>query len=107
MNDQDLKKIFVVHKVDIPDHGFSERVTSQLPERRNILPQVVMAVFVMIGLTLTFSMLGITPLLEQLGSLITSISHMQMPSLVSVVSYLGVLALLGIIGYSVAQADVG
>ena len=41
MNDQDFKKIFVAHKVDVPDNGFSKRVTQQLPERKNILPQMI------------------------------------------------------------------
>ena len=107
MDDQDLKKIFSEHKVDVTDDGFSERIMAQLPERKNILPQIVMVVFVLMGLALTLAIQDIQPLLEQIGNLITSISHLQIPSLVSVVTYFGILALLGIIGYSVAQADVG
>ena len=107
MNDQDLKKIFVSHKADIPDEGFSERVIRQLPERKSMLPQVVMVVFVMIGLTLTFAIQGVTPLLEQINSLITSISHLQAPSPSSVIAYICSLAIIGTIGYSVAYADVG
>ena len=105
MNDQDLKKIFAAHKTDISDDGFSERINKQLPERRNILPQVVMVIFVLIGLTLTIVIQGITPMLEQISNLITSISHLQIPSLASVFTYFSFLALLGIIGFSVAQAD--
>ncbi len=105
--DQDLKKIFTAHRVDVADDGFTERVIRQLPERKSILPQIVMVVFVVIGLTLTLAIQGVTPLLDQINSLMNSISHMQVPSVSSVVTYVGALALLGIIGYSVAQADAG
>ena len=107
MTDQDLKKIFIAHRVDVPDDGFSERVTGRLPERKSILPQVVMVVFVMIGLALTIAIQGVTSLPEQINSLITSISHLQAPSPTSVITYISVLALTGIIGFSVAQADAG
>jgi len=63
MNDTDLRKIVIAHKFDIPDEGFSERIVRQLPERKSMLPQLVMAVFIMIGLALTFTILGVTPLL--------------------------------------------
>ena len=105
MNHTDLRKIVAAHKVDIPDEGFSERIIRQLPERKSILPQLVMAVFVMIGLALTFAIQGDTLLLEQINSLIMSISHLQAPSPSSVISYLGVLTWVGIIGYSMEQAD--
>jgi protein-S-isoprenylcysteine O-methyltransferase Ste14 len=107
MNDLDFKKIFVAHRVDVSDEGFSERVIRQLPERKSIVPQAVMVVFVMIGLTLTFAIQGVTPLLEQINSLITSISHLQAPSPSAVITYICSLAIIGIIGYSVARADAG
>ena len=106
MDDRDLKKIFSEHKVDVPNDGFSKHIITQLPERRNMLPQIVMAAFILMGLALTLAIQDIQPLIEQIDYLVTSISHLQIPSLVSVVTYFGILALLGIIGYSVAQADV-
>ena len=103
----DFKKIFTAHKVDVSDEGFSERVIRQLPERKSALPQIVVVVFTMIGLALTFAIQGITPLLNHTSSLITAICHLQAPSPVSVIAYLGVLTLTGIIGYSVIQVDAG
>jgi hypothetical protein len=105
MNDPDFKKIFIAHKVDISDNGFSKRVNRQLPERKNMLPQLVMVAFIMIGFAFVFALKGFTPLIDQIGNLITSISHMQVPSPASIAAYFGVLALLGFIGYSVTQAD--
>ena len=105
MNDQDFKKIFITHKADVPDNGFSERVIRKLPERQSMLPQAVMVVFVMIGLGITFAIQGVTPMLEQVNSLILSISQLQAPSPSAVITYLGVLALTGIIGYSVAWVE--
>ena len=103
--DQDFKKIFTAHRVDIPDEGFSERVIRQLPQRKSILPQVVMAVFVMLGVAFTFAIQGVTPLLEQINSLITSISQLQAPSPSSMIAYICVLTMIGTIGFSVARAD--
>jgi divalent metal cation (Fe/Co/Zn/Cd) transporter len=107
MNDNDFKKLFTTHKADIPDDGFSERVIRRLPERRSVLPQMVMIIFIMIGLILTFAMPGFaTSVIEQISSLATSISHSQVPSASSIAVYLGMLALLGTIGFSVAQVEV-
>ena len=105
MNEQDFKKIFVTHRVDVSDEDFSERIIRQLPERKSMLPLIVMIFFNMVGLALTFAIQGVTPILEQINSLITSINHLQVPSLSSVITYIGVLSLSGIIGYSVYQAD--
>jgi len=105
MDDQDFKKIFTTHKSDISDDGFSKRLIEQLPERKSILPQAVMIVCIMIGLILTFAMQGFTPLFEQINSLITSISHLQMPSLSSIFTYLGVLIMTGFIGYSIMRTE--
>ena len=107
MNEQDIQKIFEAHRVDIPDEGFSERVIRQLPERQSIFPQMVMVVFIMAGLALTFAIQGVTPLLEQINSLITSISNMQAPSPISVIAYISALGMVGMIGFAVAQADAG
>jgi hypothetical protein len=102
------KTIFEAHKVEFPDDGFSERVIRQLPERKSILPQVVMAAFVMIGLVLTFAVQGgFMPALEQINSLVNSISRMQIPTASAVITYISALAMIGVIGYSVAQADAG
>jgi len=105
MNEQDFKKLFVTHKADIPDNGFSERIVRQLPERTNILPQIVMTVFIAIGLVLTFAIQGITPLLTQIGNLVTSISHLELPSLISVIAYFSVLGLVGIISFATVQVS--
>ena len=107
MNEKDLKKLFTTHKVDIPDDGFSERVIRRLPERRSILPQIIMSGFILIGLILTFMVPGFSTLVfEQINSLITAIIHSQMPSAMAVTTYLVVLALMGTIGFSVVKVDV-
>jgi len=105
MEDQDFKKIFTANKADIPDNGFSERVAKRLPERKSILPQTVVIICIMIGLLLTFAIQGITPMFEQINSLITSISRLQMPSPGSITTYFGVLVMSGIIGYSMVRAE--
>jgi len=105
MNEQDLRKLFAEHKIEIPDKGFSERIIRQLPERRSMLPQIVMTVFILIGLALAYVLQGISPLLEQINSLITSISLQQAPSPIAIISYIGFLSMVGIIGYAVVKAD--
>ena len=107
MNEQDFKKIFTSHKTDICDDGFTERVLWRLPERKSILPQIIMVVFIMIGLALTIAIHGLTFILEQINSLITSMSLLQAPSPIAVLTYLSMLGLIGIIGYSVVQVEAG
>ena len=107
MNDKDFKKIFKAHKFDVSDDGFSKRIVREFPERKSMLPQIVMATFVTIGFVFTFSIQGISPLLEQIISLVTSISQFQIPSPSSIVAYTVVLALTGMIGFAMVQADAG
>jgi hypothetical protein len=103
MNEQDFKKVFKTHKVDIPDDGFSERIFRQLPERKSIMPQIIMVASVVIGLGMVFSIRGFVPIMEQILSLVTSVSRLQMPSSGSIVTYIGLLTMTGTIGYSVMQ----
>jgi len=103
MNEQELKKIFAAHKTDISDDGFSERVVRRLPERANILPQIIMTFFITVGLVITFAVQGIAPLLTQINSLITSISNLQLPSPISVFAYITVLILIGTVGFAAVQ----
>ena len=107
MDEQDLKKTFAAHKIDVPDEGFTERVIRQLPERKSILPQIVMTVFIMIGLALMFAITGITPLLEQINRLTTSISRLQVPPPSAIITYISLISLTGIIGYAITLADTG
>ena len=100
-----MKDLFESHKFDIPDDGFSERIIRRLPERNNMLPQIVMMVFIITGLAITFSLQGVSPLLAQINCLIISIGQLQAPSLTSVIAYLSVLVMIGTIGFSVAHAD--
>jgi hypothetical protein len=100
MNDKDFKKLFLDHKVDIPDDGFSERIRRQLPERKNRLPQLVMILFMMIGFVFLFLVQGITPLFDQIINLTESISQQQAPSAGAVITYCSLLAAIGIVGYS-------
>ena len=107
MNDKHLKKVFIAHKIDVLDEDFSERIIKQLPERKNILPQIVMVTCILIGLTLTFAIQGIFPVLEQINSLVNSITLMRLPSISSIFTYFATLALIGFIAYSAATADAG
>ena len=105
MEDKDFKKIFLANKIDIPDKSFSERVVKGLPERKSILPQIVVMIFTMVGLVLTFAIQGITPIFEQIKDLLNSISRMQAPSPISVIIFLVTMTVVGSICYSIMQAD--
>ena len=105
MNEQDFSKIFEAQKREFPDEGFSERVFRNLPERKSLLPQIVMAAFVMLGLSLLLATRVFDIVLEQVGSLFDSIVQMQVPSASAVIIYLGLLGMVGLIAYSIMQAD--
>ena len=103
MKEQEFEKIFAAHKVDVPDEGFSERITRQLPERKSLLPQIIMATFIVTGFALVFAIQGFVPVIDQIYSLITSISQMQLPSPSSIITYLSILVLTWIISYCAIQ----
>ena len=106
INEQDLKKFFAENKSEISDNGFSARVQHRLPERKSILPQIIMLVCIIAGLSLTISITGFSTIETQLLSLVNSVAHLQIPSAASVMTYLGVLAMLTFIGFAVAEIDV-
>ena len=105
MNDNDFKKVFIEHKVEVPDEGFSKRIIRQLPERKRILPQIVMVVSIIAGFLLTFSIQGVTSLITQINDLITSISNLQAPSPISVLTYFVLLGITGLISYSLVKVE--
>jgi hypothetical protein len=108
MKNEEIKKVFQTNKFEFFDDGFSERVIHRLPKRQSILPQLILPIFIIIGLILTFATPGFAPIvIEQINSLIYSISHSEIPSASSISVYLLLLALLGTIGFSVAKVDVG
>ncbi|MCL2412561.1 MAG: DUF5056 domain-containing protein [Bacteroidales bacterium] len=114
MNDQDLKKLFKNHKIDIPDDGFSERVFRELPEQRSILTslrtlplsQIIMITFITIGFVLVFVLQGFAPIFEQLNQLTTSIPEMDISALPAILITLIIwIFLLGTVGFSVASVS--
>ncbi len=107
MNDQDFSKIFLAHKSEFPDEGFSEHIAKRLPKRRAILPQIIMITFISSGLILMSVLQVFTSVLEQINSFVDSICQMEIPSAIATITYLGILALIGLIGYSVARAEAG
>ena len=91
MNDNDFKKIFVAHKVDVQDDGFSGRVIRKLPEQNSVLPQMVMIISVVVGLALMFATSGFAHFLEQINSLLISVSQLKIPSPNAIIAYISVL----------------
>ena len=105
MDNTDFKKIFVAHKVDVLDEGFSERIIRQLPERKSMLPQTVMVIFIAIGIVIVYIIHGFAPLLEQINNLAISISRYQIPSPSAIITYIYIMLLTVMIGVSVMQTD--
>ena len=107
MNEQDFSKIFLDNKHEFSDDGFSERVVSRLPKRKSMLPQIIMVAFVAIGLVLMFALRAFSLILEQINSLVASISQLQIPSASAIITYFGLLGLIGLTGYAIAHSDAG
>ena len=106
INEQDLKKFFVENKSEISDNGFSKNLQYLLPQRKSVLPQIIMFVCIVAGLSLTIFMTGFSNIETQFFSLIDSVVHLQIPSASSIMTYLGVLAALAFVGFAVAETDV-
>jgi len=103
MNDQDIKKIFKAHSVEFSNEGFSERIAGLLPERKSILPQIIIMTSIVISLGLIIAMQGFSAMAQQFHSLVSAISRMQIPSITSVITYLCIVAMTGVISYSIEK----
>ena len=106
INEQELKHFFKENKLEISDNGFSKHVQHHLPARKSVLPQMVMLICIIAGLSTTIFITGFSTIQTQLLSLINAIAHLQIPSVASVMTYLGVLATLSFIGFAIAETDV-
>jgi len=107
MNDKEFKKIFISHKFDVPNEGFSERVIRQLHERNNLLPHIVMITFVVFSLVFMFALNGFANFFEQINNLLISVSLMQIPLPSTIITCFTAFALTLFIGFSVAKVDAG
>ncbi|MCL1973289.1 MAG: DUF5056 domain-containing protein [Bacteroidetes bacterium] len=107
MHEHDLKKLFDPLKTAIPDQGFSEEVVQRLPKRKNLLPQIVLIVFILLGLILTIGIQGVTNIHEQIVGLSKSIGQMQAPSSIAIITYLGLFLWTVTTGYALTRAVEG
>ena len=105
MKNSDIKKIFLAHRVNFSDDGFSKDVFRRLPERKSMLPQIVVVMFIAFGMAIMFAFQGFVPFLEQIDNLVISVSRFQLPSPSAIITYCSVFVLTVMIGFSVAHAD--
>jgi hypothetical protein len=103
--DENLKKLFEAHKQEIVDAGFSENVRKHLPERPSYLPQLLMIISIVAGLSLTVSILGVTAIIANIFNFVLAISNLQLPSASSTFTYVGMFATLCLIGFSISTTD--
>ncbi|MDR2848773.1 MAG: DUF5056 domain-containing protein [Bacteroidales bacterium] len=104
-SEQKWKGLFEAQRADFPDEGFSQNVANRLPQRKSLLPQAVMLLCVFAGFAISFAITGVTPIVEQLYALVSSIHQLQIPSFASVATWLSGVALLGLTGFAVATAE--
>jgi hypothetical protein len=104
-SNQEWKQLFEAHRPDFPDEGFSRKVINRLPQRKTMLPQIVMLLCVFTGFVLTFAIQGVTPIMEQIYTFVITISQLQMPSVTSAATWFGGVAIVGLTGFAVATAE--
>jgi len=105
MTDEDIKRIFVAHRAEFVDAGFTEGVKNRMPQRPNYIPQIVMFACSIIGLVIVVWIQGFEPLMHNMSDLFVSLSRMQMPSFASMATFLGMLASVCIVGFSVESVE--
>ncbi|GHV10109.1 hypothetical protein FACS1894162_2640 [Bacteroidia bacterium] len=104
-NDKDLKQLFEAHRTEFSDKGFSEEIKHRLPERPSYLPQFLMLISIIAGLTLTVSILGVTTISANIVNFVSAIGHLQLPSAISTITYMGMFATLCLIGFAMSATD--
>ncbi|SHF21903.1 DUF5056 domain-containing protein [Dysgonomonas macrotermitis] len=104
-DDKELYDFFKSAKNDIPDNGFSHRVMYKLPGRINILSYLIIVICAVLGLFLTLSIVSIDMFIEQISSLVSSLSLLQIPSSSSVTAYIVGLITLGAVSFAIYEAD--
>jgi hypothetical protein len=102
-SDKNLKQLFEAHRTEFSDNGFSDHLKHHLPERPSVLPQFLMIISIITGLTLTISILGVTTILDNIVNFVLAISHLQLPSAISTFTYVAMFATLGLIGFAVNE----
>jgi len=105
MDEKEIREVFASKKINFPDDGFTEQLTKRLPERNGALPQIIMIVFITAGFALTLTIQGVTTLIEQLASLVLSISQLSIPSPSAILAYTIVLVLTGMTGFALTLTD--
>ncbi len=106
LNDKELYQAFKSNKSEIRDDGFTKRVMKELPEQNNILPRIIVLLSIVLGTIITVIVLGSIPFFDQVGSMVTSISQLQVPSSSSVTTYITGIVLLSSIGFAMSQPDI-
>ncbi len=104
-NDENIKKLFKEHKQEIPDNGFSGDLKDKLPGRSSPLPQLLIVLSIIAGVTLTFVLNDISVIIKHILEFISAIATLKCPSVISTVTYLTMLVMLFIIGFSLSTAD--
>lgn len=103
-DDKELYHLFKSIKEEIPDKGFSRKVMNRLPKRSMILPFMIILICSIVGLTLTISISGIYPFMEQIFNFTLSLSQIEIPSTSSITAYIVGLILLGTTSFAIYQA---
>lgn len=103
--EEELREVFGKGRKEFADEGFTRRVMRQLPQRRSLLPQVIVAVCAVVGIGLTILILGFEPLAGAAQAMAAPLAGMQMPSLVLWLGCLAVAAASTLVGLAICRAD--
>lgn len=101
MNDRYMKDIFRSQKKEIPDEGFSRRIATHLPRRNNIMPQVIVAIFSLVGACAVVMITGTGPIIELVNSI--SPAKISLDGAV-IATYCSIIAAITTIGLSINKA---
>lgn len=100
--DDGLARLFLAHKTDIPDNGFSQRVMETLPDRSFSSP--LRHVLVALGAIAMLAWLLFIDngfIIGAIADLIVAVCTLSVPSPMSMITYIGLVLLLGTVGFTV------
>jgi len=105
VSDSVSENVFGALRHDFHDDGFTAEVMARLPQRGSIMPQIIVAVFAMLGVVATLALVGIDAILGRVLDFVAALSRLQLPSALSVVAFFFKKKTMGCIGWAVFQAE--
>jgi hypothetical protein len=104
-NDKELRRFFETGKTEIPDNGFSKKVIKRLPEKVNVLPQLIIMCFTLMGFGAVVAIQGFSLFLENIESMIMAMNSTETFPFLTLMTYFVNMLIMASVSYTLYQSN--